>query len=145
MLIWLEDAPKFGEDFDYEVTSFIDKIITCRKPTDDPQLLNLVNRQVHRNSHTCRKTSKTVCRFNYPQPPMRSTKILYPLDIDIDDGELQLHKSNWKLIQKYLNELKEGHDITFTQLLIHLKMTEQNYLLAVQSNLHYKTTSERYW
>ena len=66
---------------------------------------------------------------------MRSTKILYPLDIDIDDGELQLHKSNWKLTQKHLNELKEGHDITFTQLLIHLKMTQQNYLLAARSNL----------
>ena len=62
-------------------------------------------------------------------------KILYPLDIDIDDGEPQLHKSNWKLIQIYLNKLKEGHDITFTELLIHLKMTEQNYLLAVRSNL----------
>ena len=78
--------PKFGEDFDCEVTSFIDKTITCQKPTDDPQLLNLVNRQVHRHSHTCRKKSKAICRFNYPQPPMRLTKILYPLDIDIGDS-----------------------------------------------------------
>ena len=83
MLIWLENAPTFGEDSDCDVVSFIDTIITCEKPTENPDLLALVNRQVHRHSHTCRKKSKSVCRFNYPQPPMRSTKILYPLDIDI--------------------------------------------------------------
>ena len=32
MLIWLEDAPVFGCDDDHDVTSFIDKIITCEKP-----------------------------------------------------------------------------------------------------------------
>ena len=33
MLMWVEDAP--------DVSSFIDKIITCRKPDDDSSLLNL--------------------------------------------------------------------------------------------------------
>ena len=55
MLIWLEDVPKFGKDSDSEVTKSIDTIITCHKPTDNLELLNLVNRQVHRHSHTCRK------------------------------------------------------------------------------------------
>lgn len=31
MLIWIENAPKFGEDSDSKVTSFTDKIITCEK------------------------------------------------------------------------------------------------------------------
>ena len=44
------------------------------KPDDDTTLLNLVNRQMHRHSHTCRKRGKSLCRFNYPQPPMRSTR-----------------------------------------------------------------------
>ena len=100
MLIWLENAPTFGEDFDGDVVSFIngdvvsfiDKII-CGKPNDNPDLLALVNRQVHRHSHTCRKKSKSVCRFNHPQPPMRSTKILYPLDEDDDIDELE-HQRN---------------------------------------------------
>ena len=92
MLIWLENAPTFGEDFDGDVVSFIDKIITCEKPDGNPDLLALVNRQVHRHSDTCRKKSKSVCRFNYPQPPMRSTKILYPLDEDDDTDELEHHK-----------------------------------------------------
>ena len=64
MLIWLENAPTFGVDFDGDVVKFIDKIITCEKPTEDIDLLALVNRQVHRHSHTCQKKLKSVCRFN---------------------------------------------------------------------------------
>ncbi len=52
MMIWLEGAPVFGVDKDDDVT-FIDQIITCQKPNDDPDLLDLVNRQTHRHSHTC--------------------------------------------------------------------------------------------
>ena len=139
MLIWLENAPTFGVDLDCDVVSFIDKIITCEKPNDNPELITLVNRQVHRHSHTCRKKSKSVCRFNYLQPPMRSTKILHPLDtVDMDD-ELDQHKDTWKLIKKHLNDMKEGEDITFDQLLVKLKLTEQNYLLAIQSSLKQAT------
>ena len=32
-----------------------------------------------RHSHTCKKKSKSECRFDYPQPPIRATEILYPL------------------------------------------------------------------
>ena len=55
MLIWLENAPVFSVDKDEEVIAFIDQIITCNKPDNDPKLLELVNRQTHRHSHTCRK------------------------------------------------------------------------------------------
>ncbi|CAB4033998.1 Hypothetical predicted protein, partial [Paramuricea clavata] len=41
MLIWLENAPRFGEDSDCDVVSFIDTIITCEKPTENPALLAL--------------------------------------------------------------------------------------------------------
>ena len=140
MLIWLENAPTFGEDFDCDVVEFIDKIITCEKPTENPDLLALVNRQVHRHSHTCRKKSKSVCRFNYPQPPMMSTKILYPLDIDdMHDNELGEHKDTWKFIKKHLNDMKDGEDIAFDQLLVNLKVTEQKYLLAIRSSLQAPT------
>ena len=77
MLIRLEDAPEFGKDSDAKVTSFIDKIITCQKPIDNLELLNLVNRQVHRYSRTCRKNTKSECRFNYPQPPRDRLKYCY--------------------------------------------------------------------
>ena len=45
------------------------------------------------------------------------------------------HKETWKIVQKYLNDMKEGEDITFDQLLVYLKLTEQDYLLAIRSSL----------
>ena len=139
MLIWLEDAPVFGVDNDDKVIAFIDKIISCKRPTDNHELLKLVNRQVHRHSNTCRKKSKTECRFNYPQPPMQSTIILYRLDVDMESIKVKQHKNMWKSIKKHLNDLKDGEDITFDQLLKNLDTTEQNYLLAVQSGINAPT------
>ncbi len=115
MLIWLENAPVFGVDKDEEVIAFIDQIITCSKPDNDPKLLELVNRQMHRHSHTCRKKSKNVCRFNYPQPPMKSTQILYPLDDDTSETVIRSKTGLWKDIKNKLNVLKESEDITFDQ------------------------------
>ena len=43
MLIWLENAPAFGIDSDQNVIEFINKVITCQKPTNNPDLLKLVN------------------------------------------------------------------------------------------------------
>lgn len=87
MLIWLKDAPVFGVDDDDLVTDFIDQIINCQWPVDNPELQKLVNRQIHRHSHTCRKKSKNECRFNYPQPPMRATEIVYPLEADMPQNK----------------------------------------------------------
>ena len=138
MLIWLEDAPVFGVDKDEDVSSYIDKIITCRKPNDDTTLLNLVNRQMHRHSHTCRKRGKSVCRFNYPQPPMRSTRILHPLE-SVSESDVKILKDLWKDIKKELNDLKEGVDITFDQLMENLGVSEERYILAIRSSLNSPT------
>jgi len=139
MLIWLEDAPVYGCDGDDEVTSFIVEIITCKMPNNNPELRLLVNRQIHRHSQTCRKKSKAECRFNFPQPPMNSTKILYPLETDMCETEVRKHKDNWKNISKHLNDMKEGEDISFDELLTNLSITEQNYYLAIPSSLHSPT------
>ena len=139
MLIWLEDAPVYGHDSDDVVTSFIDEIITCKKTDNDPELEQLVNRQIHRHCQTCRKKSKAECRFNFPQPPMKSTRILYPLDNDMSETDMRKHKDTWKNISEHLNDMKEGEDISFDQLLINLDITEQNYYLAIQSHLNSPT------
>ena len=44
MLLWLAGAPQFQAN--EQLTPYIDKIITSHKPADDPELLNLVNRQI---------------------------------------------------------------------------------------------------
>ena len=127
MLIWLENAPIFGVDKDDDVTSFIDKIITCHLPLNNkPELLNLVNRQTHRHSHTCRKKTKRECRFNYPQLPIRSTKILYPLEDNISENNVTKLKVMWKTIKHKLDDMKEGENITFDQLMIDLNMSEND-------------------
>ena len=139
MLIWLEDASVYGCNDDNDVTTFIDKIITCKKPDNDPELLLLVNKQIHRHCQTYHRKSKAECRFDFPQPPMKSTTILYPLGDDVSETEVRKHKDTSKNISKNLNDIKEGEDITFDQLLINLNVTEQNYYLAIQSSLNSTT------
>ena len=66
-------------------------MITC-KPKDNASLLSLVNRQIHRHSHSCPKNTRSQCRFNYPQPPLKQTMILMPLDEDTPYNEIKMHK-----------------------------------------------------
>ena len=139
MLIWLDNAPVFGVDKDEDVVAYIDRIITCSKPESDPELQDLVNRQTHRHSHTCRKKSKKICRFNYPQPPMRCTQILYPLDNDICPAVVKSSKELWKSMKNELNDFKEGKDITFGELLQELDVSERQYILAIRSSLNSPT------
>ena len=133
------NAPIFGIDDDNEVISFIDSIITCQKPSRNLNLINLVNKQIHRHSHLCRKRKQNECRFNYPQPPMETTQILHPLDKDIEPQLLKHYKEMWTRIKKELNDLKEGQSITFNVLLSHLNVMEEDYLLALHSSLNSPT------
>ena len=139
MLIWLEGAPQFQIDSDEHVSAYIDKIITCHKPVNNTELMKLVNRQIHRHSHTCRKNTRSQCRFNYPQPPIKQTMILHPLDKDTPENEIKMHKDNWKSVKMYLGEMKDGENISFDQWLLNMNITEENYLLATSSSLNTPT------
>ena len=55
---------------------------------------------------------------------------------DISEGDIRKCKDTWKTISKHLNDMKEGEDISFDQLLINLNITENNYHLSVQSSLN---------
>ena len=65
---------------------------------------------------------------------MRQTAILYPLDDDMQQSEIKMHKDSWKSIKMHLDEMREGEDISFDELLLAFKVTEEN-LLAVRSSL----------
>ena len=138
MLIWIKDAPQFQIDSDKKVTTFIDKIITCVKPVN-PELLKLVNRQVHRHSHTCRKNTSNLRRFNYPQPPMKQTMILYPLDEKTPNSDIKVYKESWKSIKSYLDDLQNCGNMTFEDLLLQLNITEEKYFMAIRSPLNAAT------
>ena len=82
------------------------------------------------------KKSKNVCISNYPQPPMRSTQILYPLEDDTSETVIKSKKELWKDIKNKLNDLKEGKDITFDQLVKELGVSEHDYVLAIRSSIN---------
>lgn len=42
-----------------------------------------------------------------------------------------MYKDWWKLIKMYLDEMKEGEEIFFDELLLFFKVIEENYLLVV--------------
>ena len=48
-------------------------------------------------------------------------------------------KETWKTIKKQLNDLKEGERMTFEELLLKLKVTKNDYRLAVRSPLNAPT------
>ena len=135
MLLGIEGAPKFGQDSDEVFCPFIDKIISCSKPDGGSVLDELVGRQVHNHSFTCKKKFQKQCRFNFPQPPMRNTQILYPLSAVHEIGQMNQYRATWKEINEQLNAMKEGQDITFEYLLERLEVTEEDYILAIRSSL----------
>ena len=53
----------------------------------------------------------------------------------MSDTDIQKHKDNWRNITKNLNDMKEGEDMTFDQLLVSLNITEQKYILSIRSSL----------
>ena len=72
---------------------------------------------------------------------MRQTQILLPLDSDMPQNEVKMHKDRWKSIKKHLSDIKDDQDtnISFGQLLLDLNVTEESYLLAVRSSLNAPT------
>ncbi|CAB4024389.1 Hypothetical predicted protein [Paramuricea clavata] len=82
---------------------------------------------------------KVVDHSVYPQPPMRSTQILHPLDDNASETVIRGRKGLWKNIKNKLNDLKEGEDVTFEQLLKELDVSEYQYILAIRSSLNCPT------
>ena len=70
---------------------------------------------------------------------MRATEILYPLEKDTSQCKIKQLIETWKTIKKQLNDLKEGECMTFEELLLKLKVTENDYHLAVRSSLNAPT------
>ena len=67
-VIWVKDAPQFGNDDDSNVCDFIDQYISCEIPKEEGKLRELVLLlQQHKHSSYCRKHN--TCRFNFPKPP----------------------------------------------------------------------------
>ena len=135
-LLWTKDSPKIDDDMQ-SVIEFIDKYISCAKPTveSNEEMSELVANQMHRHSHTCRKGRKFQCRFGFPKPPMPSTVILEELPADMDVNAKLAHGKAYKVIQKELKAMGTGEAIDFDEFLARLKLTLDEYILAIRSSL----------
>ena len=135
-LLWIKDSPKLDSDMQC-VVEFIDKHISCAKPTveSNEEMSELVANQMHRHSHTCRKGRKFQCRFGFPKPPMPSTVILDELPADMDVNAKLAHGKAYKVIEEELKAMGTGEAIEFGEFLARLKLTLDEYILAIRSSL----------
>lgn len=135
MLLWVDGAPKFGVDSDEKVIEFIEEIITRSRGEKDESLYELVGRQLHSHSRTCKKRGRMACRFNFPQPPMRRTVILYPLEDEFSASVKDRYKRQFKELYKQLNDMRDGETISFDSFLEKVNLSEEQYLLVIRSSL----------
>ena len=135
-LFWIKDSPKIDNDVE-DVIEFIDKYISCSKPTveSNEEMSVLVANQMHRHSHTCREGRKFQCRFGFPKPPMANTVILEPLPADMDESKKADYRQIYKVIHEELKKMGTGETIDFGEFLARLKLTCDEYILAIRSSL----------
>ena len=142
-LFWVKGAPTMEKNSEREVCHYLDKFISCSldvKEEEKPYL----NLQYRRHSKTCRKKGKAICRFNYPLPPMRKTRILSKLK-DIEEKLEKKLKDDYSKVEKKLGELwNNERNITFDELLDELDMNEEQYIDAIRSSLKCQTTFLRH-
>ena len=134
MLIWIKNSPVYDSTNEDDVGTFIDKYITCSKSGGRPELINY---QTHRHARTCRKKGRAICRFNFPLPPMPSTRILDPItDVEIKSEGL----NNFQKIASYLSQMKlTDSGKSFESFLTELGIDEESYIYALRATL---TTSK---
>ena len=138
MVVWIEGAPVLETTNITEVIQFIDKYITCRAPVSEGTTEDeLVSRQKHHHTPTCKKHENSVCRFNYPQPPFPETVILDPLSAE--DNELEEYREKWTKIHAKLEEISNGTTSTFEEFLTEIELSFEEYKKSVQASLRART------
>ena len=102
-VLWVKNAPKFGEQTDQEVCDFIDKYVSCSIPEEEGQLKELVlSLQKHRHSSYCKRNRK--CRFSFPHPPSTCTLIARPpIDTELPNYSDALIKVRQHLLQNNID------------------------------------------
>ena len=110
---------------------FINKFITCEYNPTNP----FMTYQRHKHKPTCYKgrKNKKICRFNIPNYVMKETMILEPLD---NDENKEINKFNLNKIKEMMKDFFDNtREISFEEMLIALKMNEENYIEAIRSSL----------
>ena len=129
MLVWIDNAPSLEKNSEEEIVQFVDKYLTCS--VNDTETAHLVELQTHKLSRTCRKKGKAICRFGFPLPPLLQTRLLYPLEEEVDQ-----FKKKYSELQRAMNENKDN-DVSFAEFLKTVaKMTFEDYIKCIRSSLN---------
>ena len=125
-VIWVKDAPEFGEDNNDVVCDFIDQYVSCKVPAEDGKLKDIVFLlQKHKHSSYCRR-SKT-CRFSFPKPPSSKTLITK------DDPERGDSNQELTVLGKVQKLIADGYtDLNLAELLDKAEVTEKDYIDALE-------------
>jgi hypothetical protein len=137
MILWLANAPICditSPESISQVEEFISQIITV-DVSSNPEIEMLVQRQIHKHSHTCKKgqTGPTQCRFNIPFFPMDHCRILLPIESHVEWTDNQLHTTLQKI--KEAIEVVPAEIQTFGQFLEHIEVSQERYLASIQRRL----------
>ena len=114
-IIWVKDAPQYGKESDNEVTDFIDKYQMCKKPTNDEELLELVQLQKHVHSKSCLRYGS--CRFGIPKMPSPQTLISSEPETDNKTELVCAAKKVFSKKQKTLDAMESTEDVTLDEVL----------------------------
>ena len=128
-LLWVKDAPVFGNDPDEDVVAFIDKYQTCALPLD-PQLQELVKLQTHVHSSSCLRYG--TCRFGIPKSPSPCTLIASEPEDNGERNEKKINaKSVFKKVGKTIASL-DTYDISLEDILHKSEISKETYLNALK-------------
>ena len=130
MLVWLKNAPSYATDEDATIAEFVDSIITCEKNED-----HITSLQIHKHSMSCKRGKRSVCRFGFPKPPVKTTVLLRPFEFGSSEIDFEKHRINATLIHKQLTSLGEGSDKSIDSFLKELNITYEAYLLALRCTI----------
>jgi hypothetical protein len=132
--------PGHRTNYNENVIELIDKLITCKLPEDDEELLKKVTEvQKHGHSKSCRKY-KNFCRFGFPRLPSDETIIASPLPSNLPDDEAkQITEKATEILMK-AHMFLEGTDmteeekdcLTLEQFLAIIAVTKQDYKDALK-------------
>ncbi len=135
---WIKEAPIYDPnkpENDKNVAKFIDSWISTKVEVNEDEK-EYLNYQIHKHSSSCRKRGEAICRFGIPFFPMKGTVILKPLeDNEVDEERLHKLKESYQELRTTLNKMGEGLDISHEQFLDSIKMSEDEYVLTIRSNL----------
>jgi len=141
-LYWIENAPVYQESDPNSLQAcvkFIDEFITCER-CEDEEMEPIIGYQIHKHSQTCWKNARKgkQCRFGFPKPPMDATTILSPLGTNSGkECERTEAVRRYKRIDDELNLIGRSYkeDIPLEDFIRRLRMTKEDYMLAVRSSI----------